>query len=246
MKHLVLYVTSCPMEVREVSDEFHKTAGTRPTTWIERPLLTVAEIWLSSCRVITAGNAEARSILGSEIPVIIALWHFSLIYILFHFRHRKAVIMVSGSSDGDWVARCIKRWGQIPVRGSRLKGGIKALRDMAGAMRRYNIGAGIVADGSRGPARIAQKGALILSRDTGAPVIPIGFTAKPAIMFNSWDKTILPWPFSKIVLTYGKPFYVPNDARGPALESYRKLLEDELNQATTMAENVLTAGQNNR
>uniref|UniRef100_UPI004048F9F5 lysophospholipid acyltransferase family protein n=2 Tax=Dissulfurimicrobium sp. TaxID=2022436 RepID=UPI004048F9F5 len=233
------------MKVREVLVKHNYPVRIKPATWIRGLIFTLADLWLSSCRPVIVDSGMARSTMESGRPFIIALWHFSLIYILFHFRTYPAAIMVSGSADGDWVARYITRWGQVPVRGSRLKGGVKAIKDMAQAMKLHNTGAGIVADGSRGPARIAQKGAIILSRDTGAPIIPVGFAARPAIRFNSWDKTLLPWPFSRVAIAYGQPFYVDKDSRGQILEIYRKHLEDELNKATAEAEAIFDNAKNN-
>ena len=146
--------------------------------------------------------------------------------------------MVSGSSDGEWVARSLNTWGQIPIRGSRHKGGLRAIREMARIMREQECIAGIVADGSRGPARIAQKGAVVLARETGAPMVPTGLAARPAYRFNSWDRTILPFPWSKVVMVYGRPISVPPDARGIQIEEFRKNLEDSMNEATRLAEEI--------
>ncbi len=238
----MLYVTSCHMEVREPCCIHPEDTKIRPIPWFEKFIFTVTDLWLSSCRPVIIGNDKAKAVLESGRPFIIGLWHFSLLYTLFHFRKYPGVIMVSGSHDGDWVAHYIMRWRQIPIRGSRHKGGMKAIRDMAEAMRTQCIGAGIVADGSRGPARIAQKGAIILARDTGTPVLPTGFSARPALRFKSWDKTMLPWPYSRVAMAYEEPFYVPKDARGQTLEIYRRHFEDSLNRATANAEAALWAG----
>ena len=147
--------------------------------------------------------------------------------------------MVSGSSDGEWAARSLSSWGQIPIRGSRHKGGLLAIKEMARIMRQQGCKAGIVADGSKGPARIAQKGAIILARETGAPVVPTGFAARPAFKFNSWDRMILPLPGSKVVIVFGRPISVPPDARGIRIEEFRRNLEDSLNESTGIAEEII-------
>jgi lysophospholipid acyltransferase (LPLAT)-like uncharacterized protein len=110
---------------------------------------------------------------------------------------------------------------------------------MARIMREQGCLAGIVADGSKGPARIAQKGAVVLARETGVPVMPTGFAARPAFRFNSWDRTILPFPVSKVVMVYGQPISVPPDARGVRIEEFRKNLEDSLNESTRIAEEII-------
>ncbi len=233
----MLHVTSWAMDMREAT----RTAPQE--TWgrllLERLGLTLVNMWLGSCRVRCQGQDVLQSVWGSGHPVIAAIWHSSIIYTLYHFKAHQAVVMVSGSKDGEWVARVLKRWGQIPVRGSKLKGGLQAIRRMAALMREHGYNAGIVADGSQGPAMIAQKGPVVLARDTGAAVVPMGFAARPAHRFNSWDRTILPMPFSRVSIFYGDAIYVPKGARGAELEAYRVRLESALNEATARAEEAL-------
>ena len=205
-----------------------------------RVALKAVELWLSTCRPViirprcTAAYLEQRV----EKPVI-ALWHQALIYSLYHFRVYPAAIMTSASKDGEWIARAITQWGQLPVRGSRLKGGLRAIRNMADLMSEYGVGAGIVADGSKGPPGIAQIGAIILARDTGRPIVPTGFAASSAIYFNSWDRMILPLPFSRVSLVYGTMFEVPPGSRGRQVEKYRKRLESALHEAEARARTIL-------
>ena len=144
--------------------------------------------------------------------------------------------MVSGSKDGEWVARAVSLWGQVPVRGSRHKGGIKAIKDMAKCMKERGIGAGIVADGSRGPCKKAQIGALVLSRLTGAPILPLGIAISRAKRLNTWDRLIVPYPFSRAVVALGPPLRVPDHVKGNAIEPYRAQLEYCLNEANRQAE----------
>ncbi len=199
--------------------------------------LKAVELYLGTCRAVIVRSRCSEKALQGDSPrkPIIALWHSSLIYTLYHFSVYKGTIMTSPSKDGQWVATVISMWGQIPVRGSRMKGGLKAVKQMAGLMKRFNIPAGIVADGSKGPANIAQIGAVILARETGSPIIPTGFAASRAKYFNTWDRLCLPLPFSRVCLVYGDEFTVPGHARGRMVEFYRKRLEDGLNAATKKA-----------
>lgn len=170
---------------------------------------------------------------------IVTLWHASLIYTLYHFRKNPAAIMVSASKDGEWVANALKIWGQVPVRGSRKKGGVAAIRQMSKLLQQNKISAGIVADGATGPAYIAQKGAVILARDSGFPIIPTGFAAAKAKYFNSWDRMVLPMVFSRIAMVYGTPIYVPDTAKGKVIETFRSRLEKALNAATSKARDIV-------
>ena len=227
------------MKARESIVDDPSIIVNKPWSGLHAVLFRLVELWLASCRFTVVGKDTIRPLLEPGHPAIITLWHANLIYTLFCFRRYPAVAMVSGSSDGKWVARSLISWGQIPIRGSRHKGGLLAIKEMTRIMRQQGCIAGIVADGSKGPARIAQKGAVVLARETGVPVVPTGFAARPAFRFNSWDRTILPFPGSKAVMAYGKPISVPPDARGIRIEEFRRNLENSLNEATRLAEKVI-------
>ncbi len=209
---------------------------------ILKAALKTVELWLSSCRLKQDIHADSKAIMDKNGQVIAALWHSSLIYCLYHFRKFPAAIMVSGSADGEWVARALRLWGQVPVRGSKLKGGLVAIREMTRIIKSQKINAGIVADGSKGPPCVAQKGAVVLARDTGLPIIPVGIGAKPAYYFNSWDRLMLPLPFSRVGVVYGPPIFVDSNARGTLLENARVQLEKELNKASVKAKRLARAG----
>lgn len=88
---------------------------------------------------------------------------------------------------------------------------------------------GLVADGSQGPARIAQAGPLLLAGKSGGIVLPMAYSASCYITFKTWDRLILPKPFSTIDVFYGKPFMIPNEVKAGDLEDYRPKLENSLN-----------------
>ncbi len=211
--------------------------------WQLKAALKAAEVWLGTCRPVIIRPRCVSYYFQEEcrFKPVVALWHSALVYTLYHFRVYHGAIMTSPSHDGDWVASTIIQWGQFPVRGSRHKGGLKAIRRMAQIMKQYNLGSGIVADGSRGPAGVARLGAVILARDTGSPIIPTGFAAGRAIYFNSWDRMVLPLPFSRVCIVYGEPITVPPGARGLEVERCRKKLEASLHRATRQAKKMIGA-----
>ena len=90
----------------------------------------------------------------------------------------------------------------------------------------------IVADGSRGPRHKAQSGSLQLAARTGAPIIPISFDAHPKIELNSWDRFVLPLPFSRCTLDFGAPIFVQREEKKFALEKKQLELEETLNRLT--------------
>lgn len=191
-----------------------------------------------TCRIEVFGREYEEEFMRKGQPVLCAIWHFSLFYCAYHFRRRQGVAMVSASKDGELMARTVQRLGYATVRGSRTKGGLTAVKEIMSLVRAGH-GAGIVADGSQGPARVAQKGVVVIARETGAPIIPVTHATKGAIRFNSWDKTVLSLPFSRLAFFYGEPLFVPPTARGAELEKYRKELEDRLNALLQKAEDYL-------
>lgn len=184
--------------------------------------------WFSTCRV-TAHNDGCLEGAGTKEKTIIAsFWHYSIIFTLYYLRKYPATVMVSASKDGEYIARLAGEFGYNSVRGSKNKKGVEALKGMLRAVLGGDNGA-VVADGSQGPARVAQSGAILVAARTGRPIIPMAWSASSFYSINSWDKTLIPKPFSRMNVYFGEPIYVPKKINAEELEEYRITLEKELN-----------------
>ena len=117
---------------------------------------------------------------------------------------------------------------------------VQALQHLADYYRQ-GYSCGLIADGSRGPARIAQKGPLYLARLTGGAIVPLAVAASRKKTFQTWDRFVLPLPFSRLALLVGEPLTVPPAARGAALEVLRQELEDRLNGLFHRAQDYFSA-----
>jgi len=163
-----------------------------------------------------------------------AFWHGRILPATIYFRRRGIVVITSENFDGEWIAGIIERFGYGTARGSTSRGGRRALlqlvRDMAAGRP-----AGFTVDGPRGPARIAQPGAVWLAKATGNPVLPFHLEADRYWTVNSWDRTQIPKPFSTVALVVGEPFVVPEDAGDDQLEAARVRLEEELQRLEARA-----------
>lgn len=190
----------------------------------------LARLLFASCRVEYAGIKKWKE-LGAAGPVIAAFWHYSIYYIIYFGRRQPLVAMVSASSDGEYVSRLLNHLGIKAVRGSRgaRKRGFEALHEMVEWMAKGK-NAAMVADGSQGPARVAQPGTIILASRTGAPILPMAWAADRYYALRSWDRSVLPRPFARIVFYCGEPLAVPARVRGNELERYRLELEKRLNE----------------
>ncbi len=207
--------------------------------WQWRILYRLFNIWLSSLRPIVIEDPEATKLLEKHRKVVGTFWHECLILSAWHFRHNPCLIMVSPSRDGDIIANYLSLYGHRPVRASTNKGGARALLAMSRDMKDEDLPAAVVADGSRGPALVAQKGPLFLAREAAAPLIPLAIAAKPAIRMGSWDRTIVPMPFARVAIVIEEPMNIPPHARAEDMECHRKRLEELLNSATKKAQKAL-------
>ena len=158
---------------------------------------------------------------------ILALWHGRILPATLYFQHRGIVAMTSENFDGEWIARVHARFGYRAARGSTSRGARKAMVQLVREAEQGRAVAFTV-DGPRGPARVAQAGAVWLARASGHPVVPFHAEASAAWTARSWDRTLVPKPFSTIGLVIGEPMYVAKNANDDDLEAARVALERRL------------------
>lgn len=188
----------------------------------------LSRLLFATCRL-TVRDAHFLSEALAQKRVIVPFWHYSILYMLYHLRRYPGVALVSASRDGEYIARIVQRLNFATVRGSSHRQGVGALKGLLRAMREgRNVG--LVADGSQGPARRAQPGAIFLASKSGAPVLPMVWAADRCKIFRSWDRTVLPLPFCRIIMRYGTPMHVPKDLNDEGIEQYRLLLEEKMNE----------------
>jgi lysophospholipid acyltransferase (LPLAT)-like uncharacterized protein len=158
---------------------------------------------------------------------VMAFWHGRILPATFYFRRRGIVVITSENFDGEWIARIIERFGYGTARGSTSRGGRKAMLQLVRDMKAGRA-AGFTLDGPRGPARVAQPGAVWLASATGNPLLPFHLEASSHWSLRSWDRTQIPKPFSTVALAVGEPIEVPREAPEETLEQARQELERRL------------------
>jgi lysophospholipid acyltransferase (LPLAT)-like uncharacterized protein len=173
------------------------------------------------------GMQHLDAIVASGRQPVMAFWHGRILPATFYFRRRGIVVITSENFDGEWIARIIERFGFGTARGSSSRGGLKAMLQLVRDMEQGKP-AGFTLDGPRGPARVAQPGAIWLARITGNPVLPFHLEASSHWTASSWDRTQVPKPFSMVALVIGEPLEVPSEASDLQLETARKDLERRL------------------
>ena len=168
-----------------------------------------------------------------------AFWHGRILPATYYFRRRGIVVITSENFDGEWIARIIERFGYKTARGSTTRGGLKAMLQLVRDMEKGKP-AGFTLDGPRGPARVAQPGAIWLARATGNPVLPFHLEASSHWTMKSWDRTQVPKPFSTVALAVGESFEVASDADDEQMERARQDLEGRLGELEKRALTMVT------
>nr|WP_246301686.1 lysophospholipid acyltransferase family protein [Granulicella arctica] len=139
-------------------------------------------------------------------PTVFAFWHRSLLVCAHHFRGLDIAILISRSFDGELIARTVELLGFRAIRGSSTRGGASGLRNMERAFREGHRCA-ITADGPKGPVFVAKAGTAQLAQLVGAPVGTFYVLPLRAWELRSWDRFLIPRPFSRVLVTW--PAHVP-------------------------------------
>ncbi len=173
-------------------------------------------------------NAEVvERLRAAERNYIHAFWHGRLLLMPYSYTGKRITILVSKHGDGELIARTMARFGFDCTRGSTTTGAVEAFKELV-LKARDGWDIGYTPDGPKGPRWRATAGPVQLARMTGLPIVPVAFSAKRRKIFASWDRFLLPAPFTKAVFAYGEPLEVPRDADPEAQEQLRLKLERAL------------------
>jgi lysophospholipid acyltransferase (LPLAT)-like uncharacterized protein len=169
-----------------------------------------------------AGRVRAWEAAGEHF--ILAFWHRHLLLMPYGYRGRRISVLISQSRDGELIARTVARFGIDAARGSSSRGGLAGMRSL---LRRAEAGYDLAftPDGPRGPASVVQPGVVLAAAATGLPIQPVAVAASHARRLRSWDRFLVPLPFSAVHFVYGEPLAVPRrgDLDAAARELARRL-----------------------
>lgn len=159
---------------------------------------------------------------------IYCFWHNRLLImpaIYRRLKNRKTMCaMVSRSRDGQYIADVLEAFGFVVTRGSSSRGGGAALKKMVKLLRQ-GLDAAVVPDGPRGPCYTFREGAVLLSQLSGVPLVPVSYQVRRKICVKSWDRFMLPVPFSRGVFIWGDPVTISRDETAEGREKIRARLE---------------------
>lgn len=202
-------------------------------------------IWCigSTCRVKVVAGADQLAELAPDCPPrILSFWHNRLVYMA-HFLARRYVsrgvkfTILSGlSKDGDIGASVGKQIGVQVMRGSAKKQAISGLKGLCRTISKDGRSVIISPDGSKGPVYEAKIGVVAMAKIAGVPIIPMSYWASRYWRLKSWDRLIIPKPFSRVAVAVGQPIYVDRSLDEAGLEAKRLEVQKAMDEMGFAAE----------
>lgn len=179
-------------------------------------------------RVIGAEHLEAVD--GACIP---CFWHARTVLclrflLLQRSRGIRIAWLISPSVDGELATMVAQRWGIHVVRGSATRTGVKAMRDLYRAVRKEGVSPIITPDGPKGPVGVCKPGAPMLAQLAGVPMLPISWDTRWSVRLPTWDRVVVPLPFTRATIAVGAPIAVSRELPADGLERERERLEAAL------------------
>ncbi len=167
---------------------------------------------------------------------ILATWHGRVMIMpIINPFNLPASAIVSDHNDGRLIGGVIEQAGVKLIFGSSNRRRLSSLKEILMYIKKgFNFL--ITPDGPRGPAREINGAIINIASNTGLPIIPAICSAKSAKIFNSWDKFMLPYPFTEISIIFSKPINIPKVINAEEKNDYTRLLRDSLNQITDLAD----------
>ncbi len=166
---------------------------------------------------------------------IYVFWHGRQLFLVCLHRNDQIHPLVSKSEDGELISRVCKKFNLNTIRGSSSRGGVPAILELKETIRQGER-VGITPDGPRGPLHEVQSGCLYLAQKLDCPIVPVAYSAKRKLIVGSWDEFMIPFPFNRISMVYGKPIWVKTNEEIP---QKAKELQAALNDVTQQADTLV-------
>jgi lysophospholipid acyltransferase (LPLAT)-like uncharacterized protein len=195
--------------------------------WIIRalgPTIRFAVSWEEG----SPGSLEAR-------PFVYSFWHSAMIPAMYLWRDLKIRVMSSDSFDGEYTGRIMQKFGFVKMRGSSSRFAVRALLGMRRELEQGWVVAFTI-DGPRGPRHVVKPGPVILARATGIPMVGFHIALSDVWVLNTWDRLMIPKPFSRALMRVSRQISVPPDGDDVARENSLETLQAALDRCREFAE----------
>lgn len=190
----------------------------------------LVRLYLLTVRTSVVGEADLFVHLDAGGKGIAAFWH-QRFFGLLGYAHRLGKYAPSGiisqSRDGDLLAQVATLCNLRPIRGSSSKGGKQALKAMIADLK-DNALAGHALDGPQGPQWVVKPGVVAMAQRSRAPVFPLYVSMDRAWALRSWDRLLIPKPFSRLIVYWDRPIVVPEELDPDQFEAVRVQMEGRM------------------
>jgi lysophospholipid acyltransferase (LPLAT)-like uncharacterized protein len=191
-------------------------------------------LW-STYRHTVTGDDPVRELVDQDQPLILTFWHENLFVMTWYLVRlgglgARVTYLVSPSQDGEFAVRMLAVVGGRAVRGSATRSGVRAMYGLYRAIARENASPVVVPDGPQGPRRHAKPGAVMLGKLSGARILPMACAARRGWRLPTWDRLLLPIPFTRVAVVLGEARSVPTEMSSEELERERAALEVRLRE----------------
>jgi hypothetical protein len=170
-----------------------------------------------------------------ERPLVASFWHCCMLPATYIWRNMGIRVMSSNSYDGEYMGRIIHKFGFVAVKGSSSRNAVRALLGLRRALE-DGWTVAFTLDGPRGPRRKVKPGPAALARSSGVALTMFHVAVDRAWVLNTWDRLMVPAPFSRVLVRFGKLIPVPADASDEDLDRYTAELQSSLDRVCEFAE----------
>jgi lysophospholipid acyltransferase (LPLAT)-like uncharacterized protein len=230
------------VSIREVPPSAPTETGPRRFTLRQRIILRIIiglGYWViriigPTMRVCISREDGAQETIGQR-PLIGSFWHACIIPATYMCRNLGVRVMSSNSYDGEYMGRIIRKFGFVAVKGSSSRNAVRALLGLRRALG-DGWSVAFTLDGPRGPRYKVKPGPVALARSSCVPLTMFHMAVDRAWVLNTWDRLIIPKPFSRVLMRFGKLIPVPGDTSDEELERYTAELQASLDRVREFAE----------
>jgi len=181
------------------------------------------------------GWQHAEQVYAARKHCIWAFWHRVIIPVAWWGRNRGVVVMNTTAFDGQWTRKVIEWLGFGTAQGSSTRGGLRGLAVMARRLEE-GLDCAFTIDGPRGPRYVAKPGPVLLARNAGLPIHAFHVAVERAWVLNSWDRFMVPKPFSRVLLRVSGPLHIPASASDDEMQQCHAAMQALLDHTREAAE----------
>jgi len=202
-----------------------------------RLLTGIIKMIFATLRIEAVGEDRILDLRAQNHRIVYTVWHGRHFLVIPRFSSPRVCVLTSTSRDGTLLADILKRFGYAIIPGSSHKSPVRALLT---SIQRMKEGMDLIfaVDGPTGPIYEVKPGALFVAKKADAFIVPVSFSYKPAIVFKSWDRYMLPLPFAKATMVFAEPFRPSRDLSDDIVESERLRLQETINRLTSEADRL--------